>query len=55
LGLKDSVQDVDKMLNLSIEHYLTIDKNALETGPFPEVMKVYLDPEDKQVNRLDVW
>ncbi len=55
LGLKDSVQDVDKMLNLSIEHYFTIDKNVLETGPFPEVMKVYLDPEDKQVNRLEVW
>ena len=46
---------INKRLHKSIEHYYTCDKNTLETGPFPEVMKQCLDAEDKQINRREVW
>ncbi|MDK1288267.1 hypothetical protein [Pseudoalteromonas umbrosa] len=36
------------------EHFQK-DKNAMGTGPFPESMKKYLDAEDKQINRFEVW
>ncbi|GAA0820425.1 hypothetical protein GCM10009111_25850 [Colwellia asteriadis] len=55
LEFMDINTPVNPNLHRSIEYYYTIDKNALETGPFPAVMKQYLDPDDKQVNREHVW
>ena len=55
LEFMDITIPINPQLHKSIEHYYTIDKNALETGPFPEEMKKYIDPDDKQVNREHVW
>ncbi|WP_448565322.1 hypothetical protein [Thalassotalea ganghwensis] len=51
----DITKPVNDHLHESIEYYYSIDRNALETGPFPEEMKPYLDAEDGQVNREEVW
>ncbi|REL26660.1 hypothetical protein DXX93_08750 [Thalassotalea euphylliae] len=55
LAFMDTSIPVNENLHESIEYYYTLDKNALETGPFPEEIKPYLDPDDKQVNREHVW
>ncbi len=55
LAFMDTSQPVLPRLHQSIEYYYSIDKNALLTAPFPEVMKQYLDADDIQVNREDVW
>ncbi|WP_024592009.1 MULTISPECIES: hypothetical protein [unclassified Pseudoalteromonas] len=39
----------------SIEHYFKIDKDITEKHAFPEELKPYLDPDDCQVNRHEVW
>jgi len=39
----------------SIEHYFKIDKDITEKRAFPEELKPYLDPDDYQVNRHEVW
>ena len=39
----------------SIEHYFKIDKDITEKHAFPEELKLYLDPDDCQVNRHEVW
>ncbi|WP_231615263.1 hypothetical protein [Pseudoalteromonas sp. SWYJ118] len=39
----------------SIEHYFKIDKDITEKHTFPEELKPYLDPDDCQVNRHEVW
>ena len=39
----------------SIEHYFKIDKDITEKQAFPEELKPYLDPDDCQVNRHEVW
>ncbi|MBH0033609.1 hypothetical protein I6F43_02700 [Pseudoalteromonas sp. NZS71_1] len=39
----------------SIEHYFKIDKDITEKHAFPEELKPYLDPDDCQVNRREVW
>ncbi len=55
LAFMDITQPVDRGLKEAIELYYQQDRNAVGDGPFPEVMKIYLDPEDKQVNRFEVW
>ncbi|REL26653.1 hypothetical protein DXX93_08715 [Thalassotalea euphylliae] len=55
LAFMDTSIPVNENLHESIEYYYTLDKNALETEPFPEEIKPYLDPDDKQVNREHVW
>ncbi|REL26662.1 hypothetical protein DXX93_08760 [Thalassotalea euphylliae] len=55
LAFMDTSIPVNENLHESIEYYYTLGKNALETGPFPEEIKPYLDPDDKQVNREHVW
>jgi len=39
----------------SIEHYFKIDRDITEKHAFPEELKPYLDPDDCQVNRHEVW
>ncbi len=39
----------------SIEHYFKIDKDITEKHAFPDELKPYLDPDDCQVNRHEVW
>ena len=55
LAFMDTSIPINPDLHKSIEHYYRIDKNALETEVFPEVMKQYIDPEDVQINREHVW
>ena len=55
LAFMDTSIPVSPLLHKSIEHYYRIDKNALETEAFPEVMKQYIDPDDIQINREHVW
>lgn len=55
LEFMDIDTPVNSCLHKSIEYYYSVDKNPLETGPFPEVMKQYFDPDDVQVNRENVW
>ncbi|KZN59216.1 hypothetical protein N473_03405 [Pseudoalteromonas luteoviolacea CPMOR-1] len=51
----DISQPIHEDIYKTIEEHFEKDKNAMGTGPFPESMKKYLDAEDRQVNREDVW
>ncbi|WP_052262397.1 hypothetical protein [Pseudoalteromonas luteoviolacea] len=51
----DISQPIHMNIQESIEEHFKKDKNAMGTGPFPESMKKYLDAEDKQINRFEVW
>ncbi|KZN72198.1 hypothetical protein N481_16050, partial [Pseudoalteromonas luteoviolacea S4047-1] len=51
----DISQPIHEDIHRTIEDHFRDNKNAMGTGPFPESMKKYLDAEDKQVNRRDVW
>ncbi|MCF6443032.1 hypothetical protein L1077_26765 [Pseudoalteromonas luteoviolacea] len=51
----DISQPIHMDVQRSIEEHFQKDKNAMGTGPFPESMKKYLDAEDKQINRFEVW
>ncbi|MCF6443037.1 hypothetical protein L1077_26790 [Pseudoalteromonas luteoviolacea] len=55
LKFMDINEPIHRDVHLSIEEHYKKDKNAMGTGPFPEVMKKYIDPEDKQVSRWKVW
>ncbi|WP_039610636.1 hypothetical protein, partial [Pseudoalteromonas luteoviolacea] len=55
LKFMDINEPIHEDVHESIEKHYKKDKNAMGTGPFPEVMKKYIDPEDKQVSRWKVW
>jgi hypothetical protein len=51
----DTSISLESSINESIERCYIADENIARDGPFPEEMKAYLDPDDKQVNRWHVW
>ncbi|AOT10956.1 hypothetical protein S4054249_24260 [Pseudoalteromonas luteoviolacea] len=51
----DISQPIHRNIHRTIEDHFRDNKNAMGTGPFPESMKKYLDAEDKQINRFEVW
>ncbi|MCJ8321141.1 MAG: hypothetical protein MJK12_15990 [Colwellia sp.] len=51
----DTTKPLKSCVNEHIESYYIKDSNVAGDGPFPEEMKPYLDPDDKQVNRWHVW
>ncbi|MBQ4880609.1 hypothetical protein J8M21_25755 [Pseudoalteromonas luteoviolacea] len=55
LKFMDSDELIHRHVHTEIEEHYKRDKNAMGTGPFPESMKKYFDPEDKQINRWKVW
>ncbi|MCJ8321139.1 MAG: hypothetical protein MJK12_15980 [Colwellia sp.] len=55
IAFMDTTKPVARDIHESIEEYFTKDSNAIGNGPFPEVMKPYLDADDKQINRQEVW
>ncbi|AOT10970.1 hypothetical protein [Pseudoalteromonas luteoviolacea] len=55
LKFMDINEPIHEDVHESIEKHYKKNKNAMGTGPFPESMKKYLDAEDKQINRFEVW
>ncbi|KZN77041.1 hypothetical protein N481_26340, partial [Pseudoalteromonas luteoviolacea S4047-1] len=51
----DISQPIHRHIHRTIEDHFRDNKNAMGTGSFPESMKKYLDAEDKQINRFEVW
>lgn len=51
----DTTKPLKMGVNEHIESCYIENRNIAGDGPFPEVMKPYLDADDKQVNRQEVW
>jgi len=51
----DITQPVNEDVHIQMEKHYKKDRNAMGTGPYPEIMKRYFDKEDQQVNCWEVW
>ncbi len=51
----DTSEAVNDSMYEYIEYYYRIDTNVAGDGSFPEELKAYIDPDDNQVNKWEVW
>ncbi|MCP4322651.1 MAG: hypothetical protein GY787_12555 [Alteromonadales bacterium] len=55
INFMDTSEAVNDSMYEYIEYYYRIDTNVAGDGSFPEELKAYIDPDDNQVNKWEVW
>lgn len=55
MAFMDHTKPIEQVLYESIESHYKKNQNATLSGKFPEELKQYIDPDDKQICKDEVW